>query len=87
MTVHELIQILLKHDPSAKIVATWEGTITDFDIYSGADGRVFIDADGNSYKLNWQETKCELCGEQAKGTPHKEKPVCYAHWSAFETTK
>lgn len=78
MKVHELVATLQSYDPSAEIIATWEGITQPIDVYQAADGRVMIDADHSDYKLKWQETKCEVCGEAAVMF-HGSKPVCYKH--------
>jgi len=47
-----------------------------------------IDADNNRYKVDWQKTKWDICGQPAMGTPFDaSKPVCYEHWYTFSDKK
>lgn len=83
MKVHELITMLRRYDSQAEVVGTWEGQASSLDVYQTADGRIMVDADGCADKIDWQETKCEVCGKFAKGTPFANKAVCYKHWDTF----
>lgn len=80
MTVQELIDILKKHNPQSKVCCTWEGQIIDdIDVYCHEDGRVLIDSDESSYKVQHQGIMCTVCGDYAKGF-YNNLPVCYKHW-------
>ena len=82
--VQDLIESLQQFNPLARVVAIWEGQITELEVYEAADGRVMIDVDGGTYRVQLQELKCEVCGCEAVGTPFKEKPVCYEHRDTFK---
>ena len=82
-TVGDLIALLQHQDSAAEIFVTYEGLDEPFDIYQAADGRVVLDADSNTYKVDWQESKCDVCGKAANGTPFFDRPVCYSHWKAY----
>ncbi len=84
MIVKDLIEALQQFDPSAEVVGTWEGIITEIEVYEAADGRVMVDEDCGRYRVRWQGLKCEVCGCEAIGTPYKEKSVCYKHWKTFK---
>lgn len=84
MIICELVNMLQQYHPTTEVVATWEGLEENIDVYQAADGRVMIDADNNRYKVDWQKTKCVVCGMPAMGTPFEaSKPVCYDHWFIF----
>jgi len=84
MKVHELITMLQQYDSQAEVVGTREGVTSSLDVYQAADGCIMVDTDGCIYKVDWQETKCEICGEPARGTPFTNKGVCYEHWNTFK---
>lgn len=55
MTVQELIDTLSQFDPTARVLGTFEGIITDVNVYL-AQGYVLLDVDsaGDSCKEQWQ---------------------------------
>lgn len=58
MTVGELIDILHNYPRDKKVCTTWESTIhplTRSNIYKGYLGALFLDADSNSYKNQYEE--------------------------------
>lgn len=84
MTVQDLITELQQFDPAAEVIGTWEGVTAELEVYTAADGRIMVDADGGHYKERWQDLKCEVCGKSAMGNPFKGKPVCYHRWKEFK---
>lgn len=54
MTVAELIAQLQKFGSSDEVIATWEGITAGVSVYGGAPGVVVIDADGDSYRTDFE---------------------------------
>ncbi len=57
ITIKELIDILCKFPIDTKICITWESTINSLEkenIYMSKWGVVLLDADGNSYKEDYE---------------------------------
>jgi hypothetical protein len=55
MTVAELIEELYRFPKDARVVGTWEGVFAHVHVYSGSDGTVLLDVDGESYKDRFQQ--------------------------------
>ena len=58
ISVNDVIKILSSYPPEMKICTTWESTINailEENIYKSKWGCIFLDADGNSYKKEYQE--------------------------------
>lgn len=54
MTVSELIAALQEYPPEAEVLATWEGTIKEIEVYRSKDGHILIDADAGFYRHEFE---------------------------------
>lgn len=81
MKVHELVTDLQQFDQDAEVIATWEGTLQELEVYRAADGRIIVDAEDGHSREHFQKTPCSVCGKQAEGRLSSGEAVCYTHWN------
>lgn len=56
LTVRDLVAALQSENQDALVVATWEGILRAITVYHAKDGTVLVDADGGSYRSDFEKS-------------------------------